>query len=166
MIDKETFMPRLENVMKNFMQCSQMMFGSKVRYGISYKIDQPGFQIYTRKYFHNFKVTINSDNFEGAIGANLQRSKQYVLANGLDVGVYDQDTLKRIQTITVEGRNDESQVLFIKISHKEQKLAMTIGEELIKNTFNITDIIIYRKNVRGGFDLQKSLPFDIQDACP
>lgn len=39
LIDKQTFMPRLENVMKNFMQCSQMMFGSRVRYGISYKID-------------------------------------------------------------------------------------------------------------------------------
>lgn len=57
-------------------------------------------------------------------------------------------------------------MLFIKISHKEQKLAMTVGEELIKNTFNITDIIIYRKNVKGGFDLQKEMPFEIPDACP
>lgn len=37
MIDKETCVPRLENVMNNFMQCSQMMFGTKVRYGITYK---------------------------------------------------------------------------------------------------------------------------------
>ena len=55
-IDKETFLPKLENVMYNFMQCSQMMFGARVRYGITYKHDQPGFQIFTRKYFHNFKV--------------------------------------------------------------------------------------------------------------
>ena len=55
-IDKETFMPKLENVMYNFMKCSQMMFGARVRYSITYKNDQPGFQIFTRKYFHNYKV--------------------------------------------------------------------------------------------------------------
>lgn len=37
LIDKETLMPELENVMNNFMGCNQLMFGSKVRYGISYK---------------------------------------------------------------------------------------------------------------------------------
>lgn len=37
LIDKETYMPILENVMYNFTSCNQMMFGSKVRYGISYK---------------------------------------------------------------------------------------------------------------------------------
>ena len=60
LIDKKTLMPHLENVMFNFMHCSQMMFGSRVRYGISYKTGQPNFTIYTRKYFHNFKVQINS----------------------------------------------------------------------------------------------------------
>lgn len=39
LIDKVTFMPTLENVMYNFMQCSQMMFGARVRYGISFKIN-------------------------------------------------------------------------------------------------------------------------------
>lgn len=37
LIDKDTLMPKLENVMFNYMGCNQMMFGSKVRYGISYK---------------------------------------------------------------------------------------------------------------------------------
>jgi len=37
LIDKETFEPNLENVMYNFMSCSQMMFGTRVRYGITYK---------------------------------------------------------------------------------------------------------------------------------
>ena len=38
-IDKETLIPTLENVMKNYMKCSVMMFGSKVRYGVTYKIN-------------------------------------------------------------------------------------------------------------------------------
>lgn len=37
LIDKHTLMPELENVMQNYMKCSQMMFGSKVRYCITYK---------------------------------------------------------------------------------------------------------------------------------
>jgi hypothetical protein len=37
LIDKETFMPTLENVMFNFMSCNQMMFGSRVRYCVTYK---------------------------------------------------------------------------------------------------------------------------------
>lgn len=39
LIDTNTkdMMPQLENVMKNFMNCSQMMFGSMVKYCITYK---------------------------------------------------------------------------------------------------------------------------------
>lgn len=37
LIDKNTLMPQLENVMYNFINCSQMMFGSLVRYCITFK---------------------------------------------------------------------------------------------------------------------------------
>ena len=66
--------------MYNFMSCSQMMFGTRVRYGITYKANQPGFQIYTRKYWHNFKVALNTTNYEGAFGNNLGNIGAYVLA--------------------------------------------------------------------------------------
>lgn len=39
LVDKTTLEPTLENVMKNYMQCDQMMFGSKVKYGITYKVN-------------------------------------------------------------------------------------------------------------------------------
>ena len=38
-INEETLEPVLDNVMFNYMNCSQMMFGSKVKYGITYKIN-------------------------------------------------------------------------------------------------------------------------------
>lgn len=37
LIDPETFMPQLENAMFNFLDCSQMMFGSRVRFSITFK---------------------------------------------------------------------------------------------------------------------------------
>jgi hypothetical protein len=54
LIDPITFMPTLENVMFNFMNCTQMMFGSKVKYGITYKTNSSSFDIYRRKYEHNY----------------------------------------------------------------------------------------------------------------
>lgn len=80
MIDKQTFMPSLENAMANFMHASQLMFGARVRYGISFKVDQPDFTIYTRKYFHNFKVQLDTYNYEGALGSNLAKNRMYVMA--------------------------------------------------------------------------------------
>lgn len=79
LIDKDTLMPKLENVMFNFMNCSQMMFGSLVRYGITFKTNQPNFSIWVRKSFHNFKVSKTTDNMEGSVGANLPSLNQYVM---------------------------------------------------------------------------------------
>jgi hypothetical protein len=66
LIDQETCEPTLENVMYNYMNCSQMMFGPRVRSSIVFKQSQIGFSIYQRKMFHNFKVTISDKNYEGA----------------------------------------------------------------------------------------------------
>lgn len=72
LMNKETLMPTLENVMFNYMGCNHLMFGSRVRYGISYKSNQRSFQIYRRKYYHNFKVPIFEANMERALGIELE----------------------------------------------------------------------------------------------
>ena len=89
LIDKKTFEPELENVMLNSMQCSSLMFGARVRYGISYKVSEQNFTIYTRKCFHNFKVCIDNSTYEGATGAELPNLKQYALAERRNLGIYD-----------------------------------------------------------------------------
>lgn len=74
LIDPETFEPTLENVMFNFMGCNQMMFGSKVKYGITYKTNQKAFVVYRRKFIHSFRTPLLHDNFEGSKGLDLDRS--------------------------------------------------------------------------------------------
>ena len=91
--------------MYNYMQCSQMMFGTKVRYGITYKTNQPGFQVYTRKYYHNFKVAVTQDNFEGARGANLGSMNAYVMCEKTRIGIYDQVTFKPKQQWNVPTKS-------------------------------------------------------------
>ena len=70
-IDAETLMPNLENVMNNYMKCSQMMFGSKVKYGITYKPNQKQFDVFRRKYIHDIQSCVNNGNFEGSKGMEL-----------------------------------------------------------------------------------------------
>jgi len=68
LIDPKTFEPTLENVMYNSMNCSQMMYGPKVKFGITYKTNEPGFTIYTRQHYHNFRVQTSNKNYEGSLG--------------------------------------------------------------------------------------------------
>lgn len=81
LIDEKTFKPTLENVMGNFMQCSMMMFGPRVRFSITYKTNQPGFQIYRRKYFHNYRVRLTDHNNEGSKGCNLPSIGKYIMSD-------------------------------------------------------------------------------------
>ena len=87
--------------MYNNMQCSQMMFGARVRYGVTYKTNQPGFTLYSRKYFHNFKVAITSTNYEGAIGADLGKTNEYVLAEKTKLCLYNNATFERKYSLEV-----------------------------------------------------------------
>jgi hypothetical protein len=48
-----------------------MMFGSAVKYCITYKIGQKNFSVYTRKYEHDFKTKISTANYEGSLGLNI-----------------------------------------------------------------------------------------------
>lgn len=88
LIDKETIKPKLENVMFNFMKASQMMFGTKVRYCVTFKQNEARFTVWSRKYFHNFKVNLTGDNLEGAVGLNLVRSDQYVIGHDGKLKIY------------------------------------------------------------------------------
>ena len=87
-MDKETLMPKLENVMYNYMNCSMMMFGPLVRFGITFKQNQPGYTLYTKKYYHNFKVLQTKENFEGAQGINFKSKKSYIMAFNMQIRVY------------------------------------------------------------------------------
>jgi len=80
LIDKKTLLPELENVMLNYLQCSSLMFGPRVRYGIAFKANQADISIFTRKSFHNFKVCIDTNTFEGAVGCELKSIGAYALA--------------------------------------------------------------------------------------
>ena len=91
-IDQKTLMPVLENCMYNFMGCNQLMFGSKVRYGISYKQNQKSFEIFRRKYMHNLKVCVNDEDFSGSQALELVSMNTFLVSKVDKVLMFDCDT--------------------------------------------------------------------------
>ena len=95
-------MPELENVMNNDMKCSEMMFGSQVKYGITYKINQKSFDIHRRKYEHDFKVPINHHNLEGSLGLEIASMNIFILANIDKIRIYDSNTFQILDSLPIK----------------------------------------------------------------
>jgi hypothetical protein len=94
LIDPETFVATLENVMYNYMGCNEMMIGSKVRYAITYKTNEKSFDIYQRKYMHNLRVCVDDQNFDGSKGLEIISSNIVLVTKVDKVLMYDCDTLQ------------------------------------------------------------------------
>jgi hypothetical protein len=79
-IDLETYEVTLENMMNNFMNCSIMMFGPWVKYGITYKSNEQSFDIYRRKYVHDFKVNTVDLDLDGSRGLPIESMNAFLVS--------------------------------------------------------------------------------------
>jgi hypothetical protein len=74
-MDRETLTPNLENVIYNYMGCSQLLFGSSkstMRYCIPFKQNRKNFDIYRQGYSHNLMCTITDQNLDKSLGIELR----------------------------------------------------------------------------------------------
>lgn len=143
-----------------------MMYGARVRFGITYKANQPGFQIYTRKYYHNFKVTTDTKNFEGALGKNLASDNAYVMTDKTNIIINDnQDFSVILQQWQIPNRDKGVEILYQTVSKDEKKIGVAIGKKLIKDEVSITEIAIYKKNAAGKFEIEKLRDWEFTDTC-
>jgi hypothetical protein len=137
LIDKETFEPILENVMMNYMACNQMMFGSRVRYGVTFKTNQRSFDVYRRKYWHDFKVPITTENLESSIGLELETMNAYLVSKIDKVIMYDSQSFNEVDNIPIKllkaDTREPNQVIAIKKCQDEEYLAIISGKILIMN---------------------------------
>ena len=128
-------MPILENTMYNFMGCNQMMFGSKVRYGISYKTGMKSFDVYRRKYMHNLKVQTNKDKFDGSKVLEIASMNVFLVSKIDEVFIFDIDTYQLIGKIPITLLKDQArepnQVIGMRLSKCENYLAIISGKNLI-----------------------------------
>lgn len=101
-------MPELENVMNNFMQCTQTMMGPKVRSCITYKVNQRSFEVHKRKYQHEFRVPITSENLEGAIGREFTEANIFTVSKINSIDIYDSNSFKKVGSVPIELLKENS----------------------------------------------------------
>mmetsp|Transcript_11928 Transcript_11928/g.18406 ORF Transcript_11928/g.18406 Transcript_11928/m.18406 type:complete len:121 (-) Transcript_11928:472-834(-) len=92
LIDPETFDPVLENVMKNYLNCSQMMFGSNVQECITYKFNQKSFDIHRRKCQHDIRVNVVKENFSGSWGLPVECINAFLVSHEDKIRFFDVNT--------------------------------------------------------------------------
>jgi len=106
-VDPETLEVSLENSMSNYMNCNFMYYGPKVKYCITYQNGGKKIQIFRRKVYHNFKVSVEESNLEGAKGIEY-KSMGIILVSHIDkLYVYDKSTYRRIGRVMVKLLDSE-----------------------------------------------------------
>ena len=143
------------------------MFGPLKRFGVTYRQNQPGFMIYTRKYYHNFKVAIDNKNWEGAIGSNLKYSYAYIMALKNKVIITDQTdfTVKQHGEWEIPTSAPDIEILYMIVSDNEKKIGMTLGRHVIRDQKEIENILIYKKDHDGVFRIERNFKFPFPNAC-
>jgi len=68
------------------------MFGSKVRYCITYKTNQKSFDIWSRQYNHNFMSTVVNENLNGSLGLPIESMNAFLVGKIDEIKIYDIDT--------------------------------------------------------------------------
>ena len=130
-------MPNLENVMYNYMCCNQMMFGSRVRYGISYKQNQKSFDIYRRKYMHNLRVCVNKEDFAGSKALELVSMNVFLVTQIDKVLMIDSDNFQVVGQIPITLLKTETrepnEIIGMQKDKSENYLAIISGKNLVKN---------------------------------
>ena len=74
-----------------------MMFGSKVRYCVTYKNNENNFEVFTRKYHHDYKITFNDENFEGAKGLEIQSMQTFIVGKDDELRMFDSFTFEEVK---------------------------------------------------------------------
>lgn len=137
LIDPETLMPDLENVMYNYMGCSQMMFGRKVRNGVTYKTNQTGFDVYQRHSMHNLRVCVNADDFEGSRAVEIGSSNIFLVTKVNKILMYDSSSFKLCGNIPISllptETREPNEIIGIEKSPCENWLAVVSGKNLVMN---------------------------------
>ena len=141
------------------------MFGSKVRYGISFKTNQKSFDIWSRKYEHSFNANVVKKNLDGAIGLPIETMDAFLVGRGNEVKFYNVDTYQEIEEalITIplipSKTREAAEIIGMQKSKNEEVLAIISGKNLVMAEQFANQLFIYRR-VKGGSGEVDTFQFD------
>jgi hypothetical protein len=160
LIDETTFMPTLENVMYNYMQCNQMMIGSMRRYAITYKQNEKSFDIYQRKFMHNLRVCVDGQDFAGSKALEIEYLDIFLVTKVDQVLIYDNSDFSikgkiPITLLKTETR-EPNEIIGICKSKDENWLAVISGKNLVMNQQKQNQLFIFTRS-NDNFVLHKRI---------
>jgi hypothetical protein len=95
-MDLNSYMPKLENIMPNHMKCSIMIFGKMQKNCITYRENESMFTLYQVKYQNDFRVCVDTRNYEGGKGIIMQNKSQLLVQTKDSVMILCCDTFKQL----------------------------------------------------------------------
>ena len=81
-------MPELENVINNYMQCSQLIFGTKGWYCLSFKNELRNFYVHQRKLIHSYSACITDEDLDHSIGVKVGSLDGFLVSKGNEILLY------------------------------------------------------------------------------
>lgn len=164
-IQNEDFIPKLENVMMNFLGCGMMIYGEEQTFCITFKMNQANFFIYQRKLNHDFMVTLNNEDFENSLGINIKGNNTFLVAREGEVIIYDDLSYEEQDRVDLGiGESDTREpleILSFNISHDYQFVAVFIGKQLIKDE-ELLLVLSVLKLDKGTNSLEHILNIDLE----
>lgn len=129
-----------------------MMFGSRVRYGITYKTNQKAFTVYRRKFEHDFRVPISAENLEGSMGLDLPKHNALLVTKVDKIYLYDSRDFSTIGQIPINLLKTETrepnQIISMTKSPDEELIAVMSGKNLIMKQQKVNQLFVFEKKSR------------------
>ena len=103
-----------------------MMFGSKVEYGITYKTNQCSFDVYRRKFEHDFRVTTVEKDLDGSRGLPIEDMNAFLVTQRDKIIFYDINSYKQIDDCEIriplaesDGAREPNEIISMQISQNK-----------------------------------------------
>lgn len=145
--------------MKNFLRCSQLVMSGSGELGVAYKAGQANFTIVQKKAFHDFRITVSRQDYEGACGASLglgvrrdanvsrgKSDRQFVVARKATLSIYSQSDfrLDKWKEVPRSGADsDDVEVMSMTVSKDATKIGLCMGRRLHFGGEELTSLVVY-----------------------
>lgn len=100
-----------------------MMFVPRVRFCITFKHGQPGFDVFRKKYNHGFKCHLVEENYNKSLALELTKMKSFMVTQKDKIHVYDSSTFMLKYHIDVvlstSTTRESNQIIGLKVCQNE-----------------------------------------------
>ena len=129
------------------------MFGSRVKYGITYKTNNRSIDIHRRKYEHDFRLTVVMDDLDGSRGLPIESMKSFLVSKVDMVKFYNIDTFQEHKECQIkinlmktgENERERNEIITMQISSCQRMLAIITGKNLIMNEQLPNQMFIFKR---------------------